>query len=108
MGGGNAGVSAEVQDGIFQNVHNMSQSSFDALHRMLAFEKEFALMRTKCQAEEVWTRYKDNLEEMQLYELKKAVVQLYSELMLIANTLITNLSHLRQDFKEESKLSGMY
>jgi hypothetical protein len=46
--GGNVGVSAEVQDGIFQNVHAMTIGSCDALHRMLAFEKEHVQMRTKC------------------------------------------------------------
>jgi len=56
--GGNVGVSAEVQEGIFQNVHTMTVGSGDALHRMLAFEKEHAQMRTKCTDEAVWARYK--------------------------------------------------
>jgi hypothetical protein len=51
--GGNVGVSAEVQDGIYQNVHAMTVGSSDALHRMLAFEKEHAQMRTKCTDEAV-------------------------------------------------------
>lgn len=51
--GGNVGVSAEVQDGIFQNVHAMTTESGSALHRMLAYEKEHAAMRTKCTDEQV-------------------------------------------------------
>lgn len=54
--GGNVGVSAEVQDGIFQNVHTLTQGSSDALHRMLSFEKEHAQMRIKCTDEEVRRR----------------------------------------------------
>ena len=54
--GGNVGVSAEVQEGIFQNVHTMTVGSGDALHRMLAFEKEHAQMRTKCTDEAVSSR----------------------------------------------------
>jgi hypothetical protein len=51
--GGNIGVSAEVQDGMFQNMHILTVGSNDALHRMLSFEKEHALMRTKCTDEAV-------------------------------------------------------
>lgn len=51
--GGNVGVSAEVQEGIYQNVHTMTVGSSDALHRMLAFEREHAQMRTKCTDEAV-------------------------------------------------------
>ena len=41
-------MSAEVQKGIFSNVHALTQGCGEALHRMLAFEKEHAVMRTKC------------------------------------------------------------
>jgi hypothetical protein len=46
-------VCAEVQEGIYQNVHAMTVGSSDALHRMLALEKEHAQMRTKCTDEAV-------------------------------------------------------
>ena len=104
--GGNAGVSAEVQDGIFQNVHAMTNSSGDALHRMLAFEKEHATMRTKCTSEQVWLRYKAVLEDNQMHDLCKSVLQMQSELMLIGNSLLNNLQHLRAD--QDARVSAMY
>lgn len=78
--GGNAGVSAEVQDGIFSNMQQLVQTCSDGLHRMLAFEKERAMMRLKCleekagsesEREAVWRRYESALEENQLHELRK-------------------------------------
>ena len=36
--GGNVGVSAEVQEGIYANVHSLTLGCGEALHRMLAFE----------------------------------------------------------------------
>ena len=62
--GGNVGVSAEVQEGIYQNVRAMTTESGSALHRMLAYEKEHATMRTKCIDEAVWERYKANLASL--------------------------------------------
>jgi len=75
---------------------------------MLAFEKEHALMRTKCSDEQVWQRYKAVLEDNQMHDLCKAVMQMHSELMLIANSLLSNLQHLRADLKEDSKVASMY
>lgn len=69
--GGNAGVSAEVQDGMYQNTQQLVQTCSDGLHRMLAYgvnrvdggfgrpgysrpacqcttEKERAMMKLKC------------------------------------------------------------
>ena len=57
-------MSAEVQEGIYQNVRAMTTESGSALHRMLAYEKEHATMRTKCIDEAVWERYKANLASL--------------------------------------------
>ena len=46
--GGNLGVSGEVQDGIYSNIHSLSSGCGEALHRMLGFEKEYAVQQSKC------------------------------------------------------------
>jgi len=84
----------------------MTVGSGDALHRMLAFEKEHALMRTKCSDENVWLRYKAVLEDNQMHDLCKAVLQMHSELMLIGNSLLSNLQHLKVE--QESRVASMY
>ena len=43
--GGNAGVSGEVQDGIYANIHALTAGCSSALHAMLAFEKEFCVQQ---------------------------------------------------------------
>ena len=111
--GGNAGVSAEVQDGIFQYVHAMTTGSTEALHRMHAFEKEHATMRTKCTKDDadpaVWARYKAVLEENQMHDVCKSVLQMQSELMLIGNSLLNNLKHLRSsDGGDSIGVASMY
>ena len=63
--GGNAGVSAEVQDGIYQIIHALTAGCNEALQRNLAYEKEHALMRTKCSDKAVWERYEAALETSQ-------------------------------------------
>lgn len=78
--GGNAGVSAEVQDGMYANCQSLVQTCSDGLHRMLAFEKERATMHLRCLEEKggtaderkaIWLRYEGALEENQLHELRK-------------------------------------
>jgi hypothetical protein len=78
--GGNAGVSAEVQDGIYANISSLVQTCSEGLHRMLAFEKERATMNLRCLEEKggtpeerqaIWKRYEQALEENQLHELRK-------------------------------------
>lgn len=48
--GGNVGVSAEVQEGIFSIIHALTAGCGEATQRMLAYEKEHAVMRTKVRA----------------------------------------------------------
>lgn len=105
--GGNVGVSAEVQDGIYSNVHHLTQCCGDGLNRMLAFEKEHAMMRTKCTDDAVWERYKAVLEDNQMHDLCKSVMSLRSDLLMIGNSICKNLDHLRTDMKEES-VATMY
>mmetsp|Transcript_2627 Transcript_2627/g.6891 ORF Transcript_2627/g.6891 Transcript_2627/m.6891 type:complete len:216 (+) Transcript_2627:229-876(+) len=101
--GGNAGVSAEVQDGIYSNMQQLVQTCSDGLHRMLAFEKERAMMRLKCLEEKggseearesVWRRYESALEENQLHELRKTCLTLNADLLCVAHTLKNNGEHL--------------
>ena len=56
--GGNVGVSAEVQEGIFSIIHVLTAGCGEAMQRMLAYEKEHAVMRIKCSDETIWLRYK--------------------------------------------------
>ena len=97
-----------MQDGIYQNVHSLTQGCGEALHRMLAFEKEHAVMRTKCTDDEVWNRYKAVLEDNQMHDLCKSVMQLHSDLLMIGNSICNNLSHLRADIKEDRAAVAMY
>jgi len=106
--GGNVGVSAEVQEGIFSIIHALTAGCGEAMQRMLAYEKEHAVMRTKCSDETIWLRYKSALESAQLHDLRKATIQMYGDLLMISNSICSNLSHLRADLKEEMKLSSMY
>mmetsp|Transcript_7004 Transcript_7004/g.21517 ORF Transcript_7004/g.21517 Transcript_7004/m.21517 type:complete len:81 (-) Transcript_7004:749-991(-) len=48
------------------------------------------------------------LEDNQMHDLCKAVMEMQSELMLIGNSLLNNLAHLRADLKEEKMISTMY
>ena len=63
-------------------------------------------VRTKCTNEQVWLRYKAVLEDNQMHDLCKSVLQMQSELMLIGNSLLNNLQHLRSD--QDAKVSAMY
>ena len=45
--GGNVGVSAEVQEGIYSIIHALTAGCGESMQRMLAYEKEHAVMRTK-------------------------------------------------------------
>ena len=105
--GGNTGISAEVQDGIYANVHHLTQCCGDGLHRMLAFEKEHAIVRTKCTDDAVWERYKAVLEDNQMHDLNKSAMSMRSDLLMIGNSICKNLDHLRTDMKEES-VATMY
>jgi hypothetical protein len=110
--GGNAGVSMEVQDGIYQYVHAMTNGSTEALHRMHAFEKEHAAMRTKTTGDgkdpQVWERYLTVLEENQMHDINRSVLQMQSELMLIGNSLLNNLKHLRSAAEDSVGVASMY
>ncbi|KAL1527602.1 hypothetical protein AB1Y20_008988 [Prymnesium parvum] len=107
--GGNMGVSAEVQEGIFSIIHALTAGCGEATQRMLAYEKEHAVMRTKCTDEGIWERYKCALECTQLHDVRKACAQMYGDLLMIGNSICSNMSHLRADIKEESKnIVSMY
>jgi len=107
--GGNVGVSAEVQEGIFSIIHALTAGCGEAMQRMLAYEKEHAVMRTKCTDESIWLRYKATLESAQLHDLRKACTQMYGDLLMIGNSICSNLTHLRADIKDESKaIASMY
>ena len=92
--GGNVGVSGEVQDGIYSNIHSLSSGCGEALHRMLGFEKEYAVQQSKC-SETTWKRYKETLEASMLHDLSKTTLQMYADLLNVANSISNNLSHLR-------------
>ncbi|KAG8467853.1 hypothetical protein KFE25_006905 [Diacronema lutheri] len=101
--GGNAGVSAEVQDGMYANCQSLVQTCSDGLHRMLAFEKERATMHLRCLEEKggtaderkaIWLRYEGALEENQLHELRKTCLMLRADLLCVAHTLQNNGEHL--------------
>ena len=108
--GGNVGVSAEVQEGIYSIIHALTAGCGEAMQRMLAYEKEHATMRTKCTDDAVWERYKATLENAQMHDLRKACTQMYGDLLMIGNSICSNLPHLRADIKDESKniASSMY
>ena len=73
--GGNTGVSGEVQDGIYGNIHGLTMGCSEALHRMLAFEKEYAIQRTKVTDDAVWERYRATLETNMLHDVTRGVLQ---------------------------------
>lgn len=107
--GGNAGVSGEVQDGIYSNIHGLTAGCSEALHRMLAFEKEHATQRTKCTSELVWERYRSTLETNMLHDVTKSILQAQSDIMNVANSVANNLSHLKVASAAEDKLmSALY
>jgi len=93
--GGNTGISAEVQDGIYQHVHALSAGTADALHRMLAFEKEYCVQRTKVTDEVTWQRYKSVLESNMLFDLTRTAMQVHGDLLNMASTILSNLQHLK-------------
>jgi len=95
--GGTAGVSAEVQEAIASHIRALTTGCADGLSRMLAFEKEHAIMRTKCTDDDVWKRYCSVLQDNQLHDLTKALLQTHSDLLMVGNTICNNLQHLRSD-----------
>ena len=103
--GGNVGISGEVQDGMFGNIHALSTGCSDALHRMLGFEKEYAVQMSKC-TEETWKRYKVTLEASMLHDLSKTTLQLHADLLNAANSISNNLSHLRVG--TDAPIAAMY
>lgn len=103
--GGNVGISGEVQDGMFGNIHALSTGCSDALHRMLGFEKEYAVQRSKC-TEETWKRYQVTLEASMLHDLSKTTLQLHADLLNVANSISNNLSHLR--IGTDAPIAAMY
>jgi hypothetical protein len=48
------------------------------------------------------------LEDNQMHDVCKAAMEMQSELMLIGNSLLNNLAHLRADLKEEKLITAMY
>ena len=96
----------QVQEAIYGNVHSLTQGCGEALHRMLAFEKEHCAMRTKCTDDAVWKRYKPVLEDNQLHDLCKSVMQLHSDLLMIGNSICNNLHHI--NIKEDRSAVAMY
>ena len=64
-------------------------------------------MRTKCTDDAVWERYKGVLEDNQMHDLCKSIMSLCSVLLMVGNSICSNLMHLRTDIKEES-VSTMY
>ena len=105
--GGNVGVSAEVQDGIFSHVHQLTTGASDAIHHMLALEKELAQMQTKCKDEEVWERYRAVIDVNMVHCINKAVLDMQAQLMLIGGAILNNFSHLRKG-DEDSKINALY
>jgi hypothetical protein len=107
--GGNAGVSGEVQDGIYANIHGLTAGCSSALLSILAFEKEYAVQRTKCTDEAVWSRYKTTLEANMLHDVSKTTLQMHADLLNVANSITNNLQHLKtHDHTESKMLSAMY
>ncbi|EOD20408.1 hypothetical protein EMIHUDRAFT_463854 [Emiliania huxleyi CCMP1516] len=109
--GGNVGVSGEVQDGVYAHIHGLSAGCSEAgaaLHRMLGYEKEYAVQRTKCTDERTWQRFRGTLEANMLHDLGKTTLQMHADLLNVANSISNNLSHLRTAASEESKLAAMY
>ena len=105
--GGNMGISAEVQDGIFSHVHQLTTGSNDAIHHMLAMEKELAQMHTKCK-DEVWARYRVVLERTMLHSISKAALDMQVQLSLIGGAILNNISHLRKGEEESKIITQMY
>ena len=95
-----------MQEAIYGNVHSLTQGCGEALHRMLAFEKEHCAMRTKCTDDAVWKRYKPVLEDNQLHDLCKSVMQLHSDLLMIGNSICNNVHHI--NIKEDRAAVAMY
>ena len=100
--GGNVGISGEVQDGIYGNIHGLTSGCSEALHRALAFEKEYAVQRTKITDQEVWKRYRKTLEMNMLHDLTKSILQAQSDLMNVANSVANNLQHLKPAADEKA------
>lgn len=48
------------------------------------------------------------LEDNQMHDVCRAALDMQSELMLIGNSLLNNLVHLRADLKEEKVIEAMY
>ena len=98
--GGNLGVSGEVQDGIFSHAHSLTAQASEALHRALAFEKEYAVQKTKCDAA-TWERYRKTLEANMLHDLTKSIMQAQGDILNLMNSITNNLMHLRPPADEK-------
>ena len=106
--GGNVAVSGEVQDGMYANIHGLTTTCSSALHAQLAFEKEYAVNRSKITDEAVWERFKKVLELNMLHDANKAALQVRADLLNAANSLVNNLSHLSSVKEEMKMLAHMY
>lgn len=102
--GGNAGVSGEVQDGIFSHVHSLVSCCTEAIHRALAFEKEYVTQRVKCdkpEHEPTWARFESVIDANMLHDLTKSIVAARNDILTIANSVANNLSHLKPAAEQE-------
>ena len=99
--GGTAAISSDVQDGIFGHIHTFANESSDAIVRMLAYEKDRALMRTKVTDEEVWKRYEAAMVENQLHDLRRTCLALATNLVTMSAVLVNNVSHLTSHKKSD-------
>ena len=104
--GGNVGVSADVQDGIYANVHGLTGACSEALHRNLALEKEVAVQKSKITDAPSWERYKLTLDSSMLHDVTKAILNIQSDLLNVANSVINNIQHLKPP--REEKVEGLY
>lgn len=74
---------------------------------MLAFEKEYAVQRTKITDEQLWARYKDTLEANMMHGITKSILQAHSDIMNVANSVANNIKHLKPA-KEDERVHDMY
>jgi len=97
-----------VQDGIFSHIHNFANEASDAIIRMLAYEKDRALMRTKVTDDEVWKRYEASMVENQMHDLRRTCLTLATNLLTMTNVLVNNMAHLTNHKKADSGNISMY
>ena len=74
---------------------------------MLAFEKEFAVQRTKCTDDQVWERYRTTLESNMMHDISKSILGAHSDLLNTANSVANNLCHLKPA-ADEKLIAAMY